>query len=95
MTQQSSKKCREIAVALIEQGEAKSQKIADPVGKSEVITIDLMRRAGMFQRALKLAAETKTKNIENIIGQVVRYEEALIGLKDVGTHTVSEALGDH
>jgi hypothetical protein len=48
----------------------------------------------MFQRALKLAEETKTMNIVKNISQVVRYEEALIGLKDVGTHTVSEPLGN-
>jgi len=66
--------------------------IAGPVGKSEAITIDLMRRVGMFQKALKLAEETKTKNTEKIIGQVVGYQEALINLKDVGIHSVAEAL---
>jgi len=67
---------------------------ADPVGKSEVITIDLMRRAGKFQNALELAEETKTMNIEEIINQVIRFEEALINLKDIGIHTVSETLGN-
>jgi len=46
----------------------------------------------MFEKALKLAEETKTKDIEEIILQVIAYEESLIELKDIDSHTVSEAL---
>ena len=53
-----------------------------------------MRRAGMFEQAFKLAEETKSKDIEEIIMQVITYEESLIELQDIASHTVSEALGD-
>ena len=51
-----------------------------------------MRRAGMFEQALKLAEDTKSKDIEEIIMQVITYEESLIESKDIDSHTVSEAL---
>lgn len=89
-----SKQCREMAIALIEQGEEKSQTIADPVGESEAITIDLMRRAGMFQKAMELVEETKTINVDEIINQIICFEETLINSQDIGRHTVSEVLGD-
>ncbi len=47
----------------------------------------------MFQEALKLVALTQAKEIEEIIIQVIKYEEKLIELKDVASHTISEALG--
>ena len=41
-----------------------------------------------------LVEETKTKDIEEIILQIIAYEEARIESKDIDSHTVSEALGD-
>ena len=92
--QKSSKECRKKAISMIESANAHSQKMGDQAGATEVLTIDLMRRAGMFDQALKLAEDTKTKDIEEIILQVIVYEESLIESKDIDSHTVSEALGD-
>jgi len=48
----------------------------------------------MFQEALKLSAYMKAEDIEEIIIQVIRYEEALIAKEDIAAHTISEALGE-
>ena len=82
------------AISMIESANAHSQKMGDQAGATEVLTIDLMRRAGMFEQALKLVEETKTKDIEEIILQIIAYEESLIESKDIDSNTVSEALGD-
>ena len=92
--QKASKECRKKAISMIENANAYSQNMGDQAGATEALTIDLMRRAGMFEQALKLAEETKTKDIEEIILQVIAYEESLIESKDINSHTISEALGD-
>ena len=79
---------------MIENANAHSQNMGDQAGATEALTIDLMRRAGMFEQAFKLAEETKSKDIEEIIMQVITYEESLIELQDIASHTVSEALGN-
>ena len=89
----AAKECREKAISLIEKAEAQSQTIAGQEGASETITIDIMRRAGMFQNALTLAEETISKDIVEIIHKVISFEVTLIESKDIGRHSVSEALG--
>lgn len=89
---ESAIKCRNKAISLIEKANYHGQKIADQAGASEAITIDLMRRSGMYQEALELSAAMKVKGIDEVIKQVIQYEEELIEKKDVTAHTISEAL---
>jgi len=91
---EESVKCRKQAISLIGMASSHAQTIAEQTGLSEVITIDLMRRAGMFEEALKLAEITKAKEFEKIIIKVIKYEEKLIAQKNIESHTVSEALGE-
>jgi hypothetical protein len=91
---EASKECRIKAISLIEKAESHSQTIANQTGASEAITIDLMRRTGMLQKALELVENTKAKDIEDVIRKVITFEETLIRNKDNRRHTVSEALGD-
>ncbi len=46
----------------------------------------------MFEKALKLAKESKEMAIDDVINQIIRYQETLIGSEDVEVHTMSEAL---
>ncbi len=90
---EAARECRETAISLIEEGKTHTQYIADEPGASEAITIDLMRRAGMFREAMDLTVETKTQNMKEIIKQVIAFEEELISIRDTDTHTISEASG--
>jgi len=92
--QKASKEYRKKAISMIESANSHSQNMGDQAGATEALTIDLMRRAGMFEQASKLAEETKTKDIEEIILQIIAYEESLIKINDIDSHTVSEALED-
>jgi len=86
--------CRKRAISLIEKAISKNQKIASDEGATEAITIDLMRRAGMFQEAKKLVAIIKGKGVEGIILDVINFGEKLIDQKNTTSHTISEALGE-
>jgi len=89
---EASKNCRKKAIFLINKANDKSYKIADQVGASKLITIDLMRRSGMFEPALKLAKNTNSDDIEEIIMKIIEYEITLIQLNDIDSHTISEAI---
>ncbi len=91
---ESSVRCRKQAIILIEKANNQEQKIADQTGASEAITIDLMRRSGMFQEALELSDVVKAKDIEEIIKQIIKYQKELITKKDISVQTISEALAE-
>ena len=79
---------------MIEKAEERSEKLADQAGASEAITIDLMRRAGIFDKALALVEETKEKDVEEILTKVILFEEKLLLSEDIDAHTVAEVLGE-
>ena len=89
-----STECRKEAISMIKKGEERSEKLADQAGASEAITIDLMRRAGIFEEALAMVEETKTMDVEEIITKVILFEEKLLFSEDIDAHTVAEALGE-
>jgi uncharacterized protein (DUF2225 family) len=91
---EASRECRRKSVSLIKMANEKEQVVADQVGASEAITLDLMRRAGMFQEALDLVKETKKMDIEEVVRKVISYQEKLVRSKDTDAHTISEALGE-
>ena len=89
---ESGRNCREKAVSLIHQGNSNRQHIASQTGASEAITIDLMRRAGMFTDAQELVDTAKAVEMEEIIKKVILFEERLVHAEDIDVHTISEAL---
>ncbi len=88
----AAKNCRERAIEMIEIGEALSQYLSEQAGASEAITIDIMRRAGHFQDATKLAAQTKAGDIEEMIKKIISYEIGLIHNQDIKAHTIDEVM---
>ena len=91
---EASKNCRKQALSLIEKAGSYEKLLSDQVGSSELIAIDLMRRVGMFSKGLKLVKSTKVKDVDEVIFKVIDYEEKLIEMKDVESHTISEALDE-
>ena len=91
---EASKNCRKQALSLIDKAGSYEKLLSDQVGATEVIAIDLMRRVGMFSKGLKLVKSTKVKDVDEVIFKVIDYEEKLIEMKDVESHTISEALDE-
>ena len=63
------------SIELIASASEHSQPFADQDGATEAITIDLMRRAGMFQDALSLVEEVRKRKVEDIFKQIVNFQE--------------------
>ncbi|MBP7882010.1 MAG: DUF2225 domain-containing protein [Candidatus Methylopumilus sp.] len=91
---ESSIKCRKQAIALIEKANNHGQIFIDQVGANEAIIIDLMRRSGMHQQALELSKSIKKEDIEEIILQIIQYQEVLIAKNDTAAHIMSEVIGE-
>ena len=53
-----------------------------------------MRRSGMFKGALELVNKTKVMDIEEVVSEVISYQEKLVLAEDMDAHTISEALGE-
>ena len=88
----SAKKCREEALLLIEKGRSNKQFLSKQKGASEAINIDLLRRTGRFEEAFELVQKTKTMELEEILKQIIEFEEELIRSGDVAVHTIDEVL---
>lgn len=91
---ESSTKCRKQAIALIEKANNHGQIFIDQAGANEAIIIDLMRRSGMHQQALELSKSIKNEDIEEIILQIIQYQEVLIAKNDTAAHIMSEVIGE-
>lgn len=89
----SAIRCRKHAVSLINRANGRRQKIANQDGASEAITIDLMRRSGLFKDALTLIAREKEYNGDETIHQIISYQKELVDKKDVGVYLITDALG--
>ncbi len=88
----SAKKCREEALMLIEKGHSNKQFLSEQKGASEAISIDLFRRTGRFEEAFELVQKTKTMELEEILCQILEFEEELIRSGDIDVHTIDEVL---
>ena len=91
---EASIKCRKHAISLIGKANSQAELLSSQTGATEAISIDLMRRVGMFQEAQKLVSQTKEKELDELIFKVIDYEEKLIEMNDIESHTISEALGN-
>ncbi len=90
--EQESRRCRIQGLSMIKNAEANSQEFAEEPGAAQAVTIDIMRRAGMFEGAMKLAKKSlQAGDMPGIIKDVIKFEMELIGSKDTGLHTVAEA----
>jgi hypothetical protein len=74
----------------------KAQELGQPFAKTpfleQTLLIDLIRRAGYFDEALKYCKNTmKMNNLSEKEEMILAYQEELIGQKDTKRHTISEA----
>lgn len=83
---------RKEALSLIEQGNIHNDHIAEQKGASEAITIDLLRRTGLFLQAEKFAGKLLEIEFDDIIQRVIQLEMELIKVKCLAAHTISEAF---
>ena len=89
-----ARKCRMKAVSLLQKARENGQRFAEQVGEEEAIMVDLLRRSGEFELALKMCDEGLEKNPGKTISDILRFQKVLIRKRDVARHTVAEATGE-
>ena len=84
----AARNCRLQAISKIRLASANFVRIAEDTGATEAITIDLYRRAGLFDEATKLIEQLHEDSLGSVIRGVVRYQSELIEMQDVSAHTI-------
>ncbi|MEM3650434.1 MAG: hypothetical protein QW831_06905 [Candidatus Jordarchaeaceae archaeon] len=90
---EAAKKCRIRAANLFLKARENGQNFSDKPGKVESVIVDLLRRAGQFDQALKICEEGLKKNPEGITECILLFQKKLIAKRDVSRYTVDEAIG--
>jgi hypothetical protein len=88
-------KCRHKAAYMLLTSEGDGQQVINQNGASTAILVDLLRRSGQFDEALRVIAEHRTDRTEDIICRILDFQTILIKNGDVSCHTISEALGEN
>ncbi|MBS7251264.1 MAG: hypothetical protein KIH08_11870 [Candidatus Freyarchaeota archaeon] len=86
-------KCRIRAANMFLKAREHDQNFSDKPGKVESVIVDLLRRAGQFDQALKICEEGLKKNPEGITKHILLFQKKLIAKQDVSRYTVDEAIG--
>ncbi len=87
----SARACRKKAVVLLQKAREKGQSFAAADGGSEALITDLLRRSGLFIKALKICTEGLSNHrTDAIFLDILRFQKTLILMKDTACHTVSE-----
>ncbi len=84
-------RCRERASELLMRAREMGQWFAEDAGLEEAILVDLLRRAGRFEEALRLCEDRLSKEPDETVKVILLYQKALIGKSDNGRHTLAEA----
>ena len=87
-----AKTCRERAIAILQRSRANTQKFTAKSGDEEIILVDLLRRSGRFDEALKTCEEGLRKNPDKLQADILRFEKILIEKLDIACHVISEPI---
>jgi len=63
------------------------------IGADELVTVDLFRRAGEFDRAAAICSDVLSKPCSNEVRAVLEFQRKLCDLRDAGCHTMDEVFG--
>ncbi|MBM3149469.1 MAG: DUF2225 domain-containing protein [Chloroflexi bacterium] len=88
----TAKKCRRRALVLLRKAQEARQSFSKQVGGEEALIVDLLRRVGEFDEALKVCNDGLKKSPDEILTAVLKLQIRLINSKDVAGHTVAKAM---
>jgi hypothetical protein len=86
--------CRKRAVTMLRKAEASGQEVAQQLGVSTAILVDLLRRAAALDEAARVVDQAGGAFSEEVLAQMLNYQKELIEAGDLDCHTIAEALGD-
>lgn len=85
-----SLKCRKKAIELLEKARENRIKYAKDKWTEITIMVDLLRRSGQFESALKVCEEGLKSRPEGIVSKILNFQKKLINDLDLSCHSVSE-----
>jgi hypothetical protein len=88
----SADKCRNRAIALIQNADKNQQSFAEQKGLDRVILVDLLRRTGQFDEALEICNKPPQDGVEKIILDILKFQKTLINKSDTSCHTIDEVV---
>ena len=86
--------CRLLAVSAMRMARAAGKAPGREPGIGDAIEVDLLRRAGEFDEALRCARRALAKPCQEVIERVLRLGMDLAEQEDRSAHSVAEALND-
>lgn len=87
--------CRSRAAEMIRIALNNEQEFADQAGAETAIRVDLLRRSGRFEDALKVIQAQQASISEEVILKVLAFQAALIERGDGACYLISDALDEH
>jgi hypothetical protein len=90
----AARECRERAIMLLDTARKKGQWFAGNAGTEEAVIVDLLRRSGQLDAALRMCNERLEKDPEEFIRDVLVYQKKLIEKSDVSRHVTAEITGE-
>jgi uncharacterized protein (DUF2225 family) len=86
--------CRDRAIILLDTARKKGQWFAGNAGTEEAVIVDLLRRSGQLDAALRMCKERLEKDPEEFIHDVLVYQIKLIEKSDVARHVTAEITSE-
>jgi hypothetical protein len=83
--------CRQQAIELLDQVKEHGQQVSKQTGVTTTLRVDLLRRAGRFEEAMKVAEAWDAEDEGDAIDCILDFQCDLIEIRDRGCHTVAEA----
>jgi hypothetical protein len=90
----AAKASRLRTVDMLWKAEEKDQRANDVPGDTATLTVELLRRAGEFKKALDVIDSHQDEFTDKTIRKIIDFETELIKADDSGYHTIDEALGE-
>ncbi|MBU4205007.1 DUF2225 domain-containing protein [Patescibacteria group bacterium] len=84
-----AQKCRKITIGLFQKAKEMGGNFGSDKETEEIIMIDLLRRSGQFELALKMCEEALKPRIKE---KILQFQKSLIKISDVNSHTITEAI---
>jgi hypothetical protein len=91
---ESARRARIQSLEIIRASEKYDGFIPDDLETEILITIDLMRRAALFDRVEQTILHRGHDISTPIAAEILKFQKQLIERRDIGCHRVSEATGD-
>ncbi|MEW6034464.1 MAG: hypothetical protein AB1603_06390 [Chloroflexota bacterium] len=88
----AARNCRLKAALLLARARERGQRFGVQVGSEEALMADLLRRAGRFDSAIRMADCGLNEDPKEVLACILELQKKLAASSDAGCHTIAEAI---